>query len=214
MDWRSTSCERVLFHNLFFPHEMIGVDVQMCNIALVRPGATEFDDQGRMKGCLDMPLSDSGREQVERVASELAEVDIDEIFSAPCESAVATANRLAHGRGLKVKVIDCFRNLDHGLWHGKLIEEVRRTQPKVYKQGQEAPANLCPPGGETIQQARDRVLKAIQKLIKKRPEGVIALVIPEPLASIVQGMLEGGGVIDLWKSETDSATWEMIEATC
>jgi len=197
---------------------MIGFGNQMSRVVLVRPGATDFDDQGRMKGCLDMPLSECGREQVERIAAELQDLEIDEIVSAPCESAIETANRLAKGRSIlgrsvKVRIVECFRNLDHGLWHGKLIEEVRRTQPKVYKQGQESPLNLCPPGGETIQQAKARVIKAINKVTKRSGGGTIALVIPDPLASIVHGIFDGEEMRDLWKSETDAAQWELIEAT-
>ena len=189
----------------------------MSRVVLVRPGATDFDDQGRMKGCLDMPLSECGREQVERIAAELAELEIDEIVTAPCESAIETATRLAKGRSVmgrsvKVRIVECFRNVDHGLWHGKLIEEVRRTQPKVYKQGQESPLNLCPPGGETIQDAKNRVVKAIKKVTKRSGGGTIALVIPDPLASIVHSILEGDDMRDLWKSETDAAQWELIEA--
>lgn len=202
-----------MFLNLFLSGALTEFDHPMSRVILVRPGATDFDDQGRMKGCLDMPLSDLGREQVERIAAELAEIQLSEIISAPCESAVATADRVAEGRNLKVRVLDCFRNLDHGLWHGKLIEEVRRTQPRVYKQGQESPLNLCPPGGETIGQAKDRVIKAIKKVSKRSGAGTIALVIPDPLASIVQGILEGEELHDLWKSETDAAKWELIEAS-
>ena len=190
----------------------------MSRVVLVRPGATDFDDQGRMKGCLNMPLSECGRGQVERIAAELADLEIDEIVTAPCESAIETATRLAKGRSVmgrsvKVRIVECFRNVDHGLWHGKLIEEVRRTQPKVYKQGQESPLNLCPPGGETIQQAKDRVVKAIKKVTKRSGGGTIALVIPDPLASIVHSILEGDDMGDLWKSETDAAQWELIEAS-
>ncbi len=212
MEGRSTNSEGTLFLNLLFPSALIGFNSEMARVVLVRPGATDFDDQGRMKGCLDMPLSECGREQVERIAAELADLELDQILSSPCESAVETANRLAQGRGIKVKLIDCFRNLDHGLWHGKLIEEVRRTQPKVYKQGQESPQNLCPPGGETIEQAKARVKKALRKITKRSGGDVIALVIPDPLASVVQSILEGEEMGDLWKSETDSAKWEMIQA--
>jgi broad specificity phosphatase PhoE len=212
MDGHSTIYEGTLFLNMFFPSALIGLNHEMSRVVLVRPGATDFDDQGRMKGCLDMPLSECGRVQVERIATELADLELDEILSAPCESALETANRLAQGRSIRVKVVDCFRNLDHGLWHGKLIEEVRRTLPRVYRQGQESPENLCPPGGETIEQARARVRKAITKISKRSGGDVIALVIPDPLASIVQGILEGEEMGDLWKSETDAAKWEVIQA--
>lgn len=196
----------------FFAGRVARVTKPMPRVVLIRPGATELDDQGRMKGSLDMPLSHSGREQVERVASELDALQLNEIVSAPCQSAVETASRLARDRGLKVKVVECLRNVDHGLWHGKLIEEVRRTQPKVYRQGQECPWTLCPPGGETIQQAAARVEKAIRKLLRRAGRGSIALVLPDPMASIVQSLLEGDQLRDLWKSETDTAQWELIEA--
>jgi len=188
------------------------VSVDSFKIVLVRPGATEFDDQGRMKGCLDMPLSDTGRQQVSRITEELAGVKLNGIFSAPCESARETANALAAGRSTRVKVIDCFRNIDLGLWHGKLIDELRRNQPKVYRQGQDAPDSVCPPGGETIQEAKDRVFKAVRKVVKRSAGGVIALVIPDPLASVVQSILEGEEMRDLWAAETDAAHWELIEA--
>ena len=39
---------------------MISRTKQLGNVLLVRPGATEFDEQGRMKGSLDMPMSEKG----------------------------------------------------------------------------------------------------------------------------------------------------------
>ena len=93
-------------------------------VLLVRPGSTEFDEQGRIKGSLDMPLSTLGEQQAVAVASELAGINVGTIYTAPCESAQQTAMQLARGRDLRIKVLECFRNIDHGLWHGKLIDEV------------------------------------------------------------------------------------------
>ena len=104
-----------------------------------------------MKGSLDMPLSPLGVEQAEFDGKrELAEFPVKTIFTAPCESARETSDRIAKqyetaGREVKIKVIDAFRNIDHGLWHGKLIDEVRRNHPKVYRQGAEHPEEFCPP---------------------------------------------------------------------
>ena len=85
-------------------------------VLLVRPGATEFDDQGRIKGSLDIPMSDHGRQQVTSLTKQLAEVRVKTIYTSPCESARETAERLAQGRDVRIKVIDAFRNIDHGLW--------------------------------------------------------------------------------------------------
>ena len=42
--------------------------------------------------------------------------------------------------------------MNHGLWQGMIIDEVKRKQPKVYKQWQEHPENVCPPEGEMLAQ--------------------------------------------------------------
>ena len=84
-------------------------------VLMVRPGATEFDDQHRIKGSLDMPLSERGLKQVTLLTEELAEVKIKTIFTAPDESARQTAELLAEGRDSKIKIIEAFRNVDHGL---------------------------------------------------------------------------------------------------
>jgi len=188
----------------------------LARVLLVRPGATEFDEQGRMKGSLDMPLSPLGVEQAQSLADELADVRVKTIFTSPCESARETAERLARaqrgaGKDVRIKVIDAFRNIDHGLWHGKLIDEVRRNHPKVYRQGSEDPESFCPPGGEPVGEAKGRVLKALRKCLRKAREDVVALVIPDPMATVVQSLLSGNDLKSVWKSETDSATYSMIE---
>ena len=182
-------------------------------VLLIRPGATDFDDQGRMKGSLDMPMSERGRQQVDSLAEQLANFRVRTIYTAPCESARETAERLARGReDVRIRVIDAFRNIDHGLWHGKLIDEVRRNLPRVYRQGQDCPSDICPPGGEPIRDAKARVIKAVRKVLRKSGDEVIAIVIPDPMAWIVQSLLSGSDLIDLWNAETDSGRWELIES--
>lgn len=183
----------------------------MIRFVLIRPGSTDFDDQGRMKGTLDMPLNTTGTGQVARAVSELNGMAIDSIYAAPCQSAQQTAAALAAGRDLKVKVLEKLGNIDHGLWHGKLIEEVRQKQPKVYRQGQDNPESICPPGGESLSIAKERVAAALAKLIKKHRHGVVALVVPEPLASIVRCVLDRSDLGDLWKSERDIGNWELVD---
>ena len=183
----------------------------LTRVLVIRPGATEFDDQGRIKGSLDMPLSENGRHQVASLAADLKNVRIKVIYSSPCESARETAEALAEDRDARIKVIDAFRNVDHGLWHGKLIDEVKRNHPKVYRSGQETPEEFCSPQGEPISKARERVTKSLRKCIRKH-SGVIAIVVPDPLASILESLISGEEMSDLWKAETDEGQWRLIES--
>lgn len=187
--------------------------ISKSTVVLIRPGATTFDEQGRMKGSLDMPLCERGRIQAENLAEELAGIRLDGIYHAPCESAEETAACLVEGRSIRPKAIDGLRNIDHGLWHGKLIDEIRRNQPRLYRTGCDNPETVCPPGGESVQNAANRVMKAINRLLRKSRNQVIALVIPDPLASLVAAELNDEAMSDIWKSETDAGSWQLIEAT-
>ena len=183
----------------------------MVKILLIRPGSTDFDEQGRIKGTLDIPLSAHGAEQVARTVGDLMGVTIGAIYTAPAICCEQTASALAASRQMRVKRIDGLHNLDHGLWHGKLIQEVRETQPRVYRQWQENAENMCPPEGESLASARGRVSAALVKLLKKHKDGVIALVAPEPLASVCRSVLSACQLGDLWKAERDCGRWEVID---
>jgi probable phosphoglycerate mutase len=183
----------------------------MVRIILVRPGATDYDQQGRIKGTLDIPLNEAGSDQVRRAAQELQGQSIEVIYCSPCRSAGETADLLRRQWDVKVKVLRDLTNLDHGLWQGKLIEEVRQKQRKAYRQWQEQPETVCPPEGELLGAVQQRIRPILAKLIKKHKAGVVALVVPEPLASVVSSHLEGSALGDLWKAECSCGSWQMIE---
>jgi phosphoserine phosphatase len=183
----------------------------MVQMIVVRAGSTDFDEQGRIKGTLDIPLSEAGQGQVGRLIVELHETQIDQIYASPCRSAQQTAESLAADHRLKVKVLDELQNLDHGLWHGKLIDEVRVSQPKVFRQLQDHPETVCPPQGEPVGNAFERVKSLISRLLRKHRSGTVAIVVPEPIASFVRAALSRAELGDLWKAECDVGGWQMID---
>jgi probable phosphoglycerate mutase len=182
----------------------------MVQIVLIRPGATDYDQQGRIQGDLDVPLCDEGAHEVLRVSEELKDQGLEIIYSSDCERAVQTAEAIAKALGIKVKTLDNMQNLDHGLWQGMLVEEVKRKQPKVYRQWQEQPGSVCPPEGEMLSEAQERVRAALGRLLRKHKQGKVGLVVPEPLASVVRSYLAQAEVGDLWRAGTEHGTWEII----
>ncbi len=184
--------------------------VCMLEVLLIRPGSTVFDEDGRIKGSLDIPLSPRGIQQAEAAAKSLNGMKLDCLYAAPCESAQDTARYIARRTGWKQKTLDCLQNVDHGLWQGKLVDEVRRLQPRVYRQFQETPESVCPPGGETLAAAAARVEHVLDKLKRKHQGHRIGMVVPEPMASIVRCHFLGGMIEDMWKAETDAGTWELV----
>lgn len=183
----------------------------MARVVLIRPGSTDFDDQGRIKGILEIPLNERGAGQVAQMIGNLAGLGITAIYSSPCQCAEQTAAAIGAALGLKPRTIDKLENLDHGLWHGKRVDEVRQCQPKVYRQLQERPETVCPPEGEPLSEAWQRVTQAVEKVVKKHSRATIALVVPEPICSLVRSHLAGTDIGDLWKAECECGDWQVIE---
>ncbi len=161
----------------------------MSEVILVRPGCTDFDEQHRLQGTLDLPLNEKGEQELGEIAIQLQDHAIDVVFTAPCESARLTAKSIGGLLGIPVKEINELRNLNQGLWQGLQIEEVKRKYPKVYKQWIESPESVCPPEGEMVEEALERIRKVLSKPIKKQKS--FAVVAPDPLASLVGCVVRG-----------------------
>jgi broad specificity phosphatase PhoE len=185
----------------------------MVQMIVVRAGSTDFDEQGRIKGTLDIPLNSAGQGQVGRLISDLHATQINHVYASPCRSAQQTAEVLAADHKLKVKTLDDLQNLDHGLWHGKLIDEVRVSQPKVFRQLQDHPETVCPPQGEPVGDALERVRAVLSRLLRKHKSGTVAVVVPEPLATFVRVALGHAEIGDLWKAECECGGWQAIDIT-
>lgn len=184
----------------------------MLKLLLIRTGATEYESQHRVQGTLDIPLSEDGRLQMEKVATELHSTTIDACFAGPCRATQQSADILATELNLKPKTIEDLRNLDHGLWQGMLISDVKSKQPKVYRQWQEHPETVCPPEGESLQVVRERLARALNKIAKKQKTGTAAVVVAEPLTSLLKQALRDDALGNLWEPPGDeSAAWELID---
>ena len=64
----------------------------MLKIFLVRPGATDYDDQGRIQGTLDVPLNRQGDSEVARLATELQDRGIKAVYCSQCRPAPPTTS--------------------------------------------------------------------------------------------------------------------------
>lgn len=163
----------------------------MAQVVLIRPGSTVYDEQDRIQGALDIPLSERGWTEAQRLAQALqtAGIKLSALYCGPGENACQTAEVIGKTLDLRSKPMDQFRNLDHGLWQGLCVEEVRRRNPKVYRQWIDAPLTVCPPMGETVEQTQERLRAALKPLIRRHRDEAFGLVIAEPCAQLVAAFL-------------------------
>jgi broad specificity phosphatase PhoE len=182
----------------------------MPDVVLIRPGCTDFDEQNRIQGVLDLPLNHRGHAQVLGLVAQLQGVALDVVFTAPSEPARSTALAICEQCRASLKEVDDFRNLDHGLWQGLQVDDVRRKYPKVFKQWQESPETVNLPEGEPVAEAVERIRRGLRKCLKrKRTIGIVA---SEPLATMIGCVLRGDrpGLPDACERRSGRPTIERI----
>ena len=165
----------------------------MCQLVLIRPGATVYDEQNRLQGILDIPLSERGRGEVTQMVPDLARTldgaGLSALYCGPGENVVRTAEIVGKALGVRPKRVEEFRNLNQGLWQGLQIDEIRSANTKLYRQWIEDPATICPPLGETYESAMARIKTAFRPLLRRHHDESIGLVVAEPLAKMVASYL-------------------------
>lgn len=161
----------------------------MSDVILIRPGWTDFDEQDRIQGSLDLPLNQRGLKQVEGLTEQLRGSQLKVIYAGPSEPARSTAEAIGGELDIPVKELKGLRNLNQGLWQGLQIDDIRRKYPKVVRQWRDSPETICPPEGEAVSDALARASKALKKPLKSN--GTFGIVASEPLATLIRCVVQG-----------------------
>jgi probable phosphoglycerate mutase len=183
----------------------------MTRVVLIRPGSTDYDEQQRIQGTLDVPLNAHGSHQASVTAGELRDLAIAVVYSGNEQSARDTARAIGKATGIRVRELHKLHNLNHGLWQGLQEQVVRRKHPKVYRQWCEEPTTVCPPGGETFGEAFDRVRRVVRPLLKRHRDAVFAIVAPEPIGSVIRCYLEQQDLARIWDLRNGDGRWQVVD---
>ncbi|MEM7455818.1 MAG: histidine phosphatase family protein [Planctomycetota bacterium] len=176
-------------------------------LILLRSGSTDIEDQGRLLGQLDVPLSDNGIQYADEIADRFAECPTRVIFCSPCAAAQQTAKIVAEKSRAKIRVEESLANVNLGLWHGKLIDEVKKNQPRLYRQWRDQIDSFAPPEGETGSEVRARISKTLQKMYKKAKSVRVVAITPEPLFNILLDEIRNSSPDFEWLALSECGQW-------
>lgn len=143
----------------------------MSRLALVRHGATAWNQEGRLQGQEDIGLSPQGRSQVAALGPVVAALGAIQVVRSPLRRCAQTAAVL----GLHGQSDPRWMEADLGEWTGRTRSDLLATGDGRYEAWRAG--ERVPPGAETLAQVRARVGAALESVRAVLRPGTTTLVI-------------------------------------
>jgi probable phosphoglycerate mutase len=182
----------------------------MGSILLAAAGATSWDEQQRLQGSRSLPLSDQGRAEMQALVRQITDLPVRAVYTGNSRHCLESARILARDARCRVRCVDELTEVNHGLWEGLSFREVERRYPSSYRAWLREPQAVQPPDGETLPEAHSRVGRAVQRITRRHPDQLVAIVAPRLLRAIIQCCLRGRGPEDVWEVYQEEAAWEVF----
>jgi broad specificity phosphatase PhoE len=134
---------------------------------LIRHGSTTLTMEDRFSGATNVPLSDMGRYQAQRLAERLSDDHVKAVYCSPLHRTIETAAIVARPHGLIPMVRDGLREIDHGHWEGLRRADVEARFSQEYAAWEEDPFTFAPEGGESGLSVMARALPVIREVVRQ-----------------------------------------------
>lgn len=166
---------------------------------LVRHAQTAWNDENRLQGHSDMPLSPLGRWQAERLGAFFASRHVSGIFTSTLQRSRQTAQAIAagNGHGISPVVEPGLAEIHLGVWEGLTPEEIDARFQNAYQQWRVRPSSVIIPGGELLEPFRERVRGVLGRIVADVEDGEHVVV-------------SHGGVIAAWLADILGADYDLL----
>lgn len=167
--------------------------VSATTIILVRHAHTDANEHGdtpRLAGWADIPLSEKGKAQLERVRERFDPDVADLVYSSDLHRAIITAEAVARGR--RIVQLRSLREISCGIVDGWTVDEVRARFPEQWRENKaESDPHFTWPGGESYVRFRARVERGIRGIAQRHPGGRVLVVTHAGVISQLLGIIDG-----------------------
>lgn len=131
-------------------------------LLFVRHGEPELS--GTMLGWTDSPLTLLGWQQLERTFQALPMPDV--LVSSPLSRCAEFARRWSEVKAWPLSIDECWKECHFGDWDGLTFQEIAAQDPEALAHYYQQPAEIVPPGGESLLHFTARIEGALAALME------------------------------------------------
>jgi len=148
----------------------------MTEVLLVRHGETLWNQQGRMQGQHDSPLTEVGVRQARLLGRRLKDVPFAALYSSDLERAYRTALSIADETGHDIVVDTRLRERHFGIFEGLTHTEIKLRYPEHYERFASRDPAFAMPAGESALEFHARCLACVQEIAVRHAETSVVVV--------------------------------------
>lgn len=134
-------------------------------VYLVRHGELTTSAEWRYVGQRDVPLNDTGREQIRRLGLHLRGEPVHALFCSDLSRTRESAALLAEQFNVQPVAHAAFREIDLGVWEGLTLEEITERFGEQYRARCAAVGHYRVAGGESFCDVRDRAVPVLERCV-------------------------------------------------
>lgn len=139
----------------------------MTELILIRHGETLWNQQGRMQGQQDSPLTELGLHQARQLARRLRQVAFTTLYSSDLGRAQQTAHCIAEETGHDIIADRNLRERNFGIFEGLTNSEIRTRHPEHHEPFEKRIPDYAMPGGESATQFSTRCVGCLEAIAQR-----------------------------------------------
>lgn len=170
-------------------------------VFLARHGETVWNVEGRWQGQADSPLTERGLAQARSLARALADEPLAAVYSSDLGRALETARYVAEPHGLQPTPDARLREIDAGLWTGRLSAELRLAYPAEMELWRERPWAGRMPGGESLHEAQARCIAFFHERLPRHAGQAVAVISHGAVTQAILTYAMQRPIQDMWLPE-------------
>ena len=179
----------------------------MTSLVLVPWGLTDWGAAGRLATRTPMPLNVVGQQQAAQWGNELAGRELVAVYCGAEPTARETARQVAERAEVRLRQLPGLEEVDVGLWEGLTYAQVEGRFPKIYRRWADDPASVCPPEGEYLDAAAERLQQALERITRKHKGGAVAVVLGPIALALTRCHLERAKPKEFHQMKSGEPVW-------
>jgi len=170
----------------------------MLRLYITRHGETQWNTEGRMQGWKNSNLTERGRMNAAALGKSLQNVEFKKVYCSPLDRTKETTELILKGRNVEVVYDENLKEINLGELEGLNQEKIKNIYPEFQSHFWNNPQDYVPISGESFYDVKDRVTKALERIISENQEGNVMIVTHGVVLKTIHAYFKNLSMDRLW----------------